>query len=80
MQITWVYNSHYLDVMNQPVFKDMMMSSVAWNGFEVIIKGNLKKGIMLFDLKYLYSLPPGRRTFSLTIKTAYLSSNPVIER
>lgn len=52
--------------MNQPIFRDVMMSSMAWNGFEVIIKGILKK--KLLDLKYQYSIPPRLRKSSLTIK------------
>lgn len=68
MQITWVYNSHYVDVMNQPIFRDIMMSSLVWNDFEVIIRGDLEKRILLFDLKYQHSVLLGLRPFSPIIK------------
>lgn len=49
MKITWVYNSHCVGVMNQPMLKDMMMNSSVWHGFEIIKKGNLKKNFVIWS-------------------------------
>ena len=54
--------------MNQPIFRDMMMNSLVWNIFKVIIKGDLEKRILLFGLKYQHSLLSGLRAFSPIFK------------
>lgn len=73
MQITWVYHSHYVNVVNQSIFRDMMISSLVLNGFVKIIKGDLEKRILLFRLKYQDSLLSDLRAFSPVVKLTWLS-------